>query len=104
MTESIQSSYLPITLDTFPTHTHRYIASTMMLGFCMNPYATRFASSPPHGMYLYFIMFSQRTLRGMLLLPNISEDYFLLVANSWIGHFEYQHTQPSEGFDLDLEW
>jgi hypothetical protein len=55
----------------------RYVASTLMLGFYMNPYATCFVSSPPHGIYSYFIMFSQRTLRGKLLLPNISKDYYL---------------------------
>jgi hypothetical protein len=33
--------------------------------FLLEPlYATRFASSPPHEMYSYSIMFSQRTVRG----------------------------------------
>jgi hypothetical protein len=58
-----------------------YVALTLMLGFCINPYATRFASSPPHRMYSNSIMFSQRP--------------FSLVTTSWIDHFEYQHTQPS---------
>jgi hypothetical protein len=59
-------------------HTYlRYVASTLMLGFYINPYAIRFASSPPHGMYSYSIMFSQRTLRGKLLVPNISKDHSL---------------------------
>jgi hypothetical protein len=77
MIESIQSSYLSITLDTFFTHTRRYVESTLMLGFCMNPYATCFSSSLSHVMYSYSIMFSQRTLREKLLLPNISEDHSL---------------------------
>jgi hypothetical protein len=77
MTESLQSPYLPIILDTFSTHTHQYVTSILMLGFCMNPYATSFASSPLHGMYSYFNIFSQGTLRGKVLLPNMSEDHSL---------------------------
>jgi hypothetical protein len=48
-----------------------------MLGFCTEPYATSFASSLPHGMYSHSIMFSQGTLRGKVLLPNMSEDHSL---------------------------
>jgi hypothetical protein len=77
MTESLQSPYFPITLDTFSTHTCRYVASISMLGFCMNPYATSFASSPLHEMYSYSIMFLQGTLRGEVLLPNIIEEHSL---------------------------
>jgi hypothetical protein len=77
MTESLQSPYLAITLDTFFTHICRYVASTLMLCFCMNPYATSFASSPPHGMYSHSIMFSHGTLRGNVLLSNMSEDHSL---------------------------
>jgi hypothetical protein len=40
MIESLQSPYMPFTLDTFPTHTHRYVTSILMLDFYMNPYAT----------------------------------------------------------------
>jgi hypothetical protein len=54
MIEFLQSSYLPITMDTFSTHTRRYVTSTLMLGFCMNPYATSFASSPLHEIYSYY--------------------------------------------------
>jgi hypothetical protein len=61
----------------FSTHTCRYIASILMLGFCMNPYATSFTSSPSHGMYSYFIMFSQGKLRGKVLLTYMSEDHSL---------------------------
>jgi hypothetical protein len=95
MTESIQFPFMPITLDTCSTHTRRYIASTLMLGFCMNHYATCFASSPPHGMYSYFIMFLQRIIEREAITSKHKRRLFSLVATSWIDHFEYQHTQPS---------
>jgi hypothetical protein len=45
--------------------------------FLHEPLCYFFASSPLHGMYSYSIIFSQGTLRGKVLLPNISEDYSL---------------------------
>jgi hypothetical protein len=66
MNDSLQSSYLPIILDYFPHIPISMSHQSLMLGFCMNPYTTHFGSSPPHGIYLYSIMFSQGTLRGKL--------------------------------------
>jgi hypothetical protein len=61
----------------FPYIPVGYVASTLMLSLCMNPYATSFSSSPPHGIYSHSIMFSQRTFQGKILLLNMSKYHSL---------------------------